>query len=94
LLIDHLLKVRPKFRKALELQVHVHGMLQSQDMMHKQPLLCSHDFYVVVHALHLDEKTSLMEDLGRHPRIAIPIHRQRGEVSEMFQPWHEGTTVS
>jgi hypothetical protein len=69
-------------------------MQQLLDMMHTRLLQCSHDFSVAGHALHLDEKTSLMEDHGRHPRIAIPIHRQRGEVSEMFQPWHEGTTAS
>jgi hypothetical protein len=78
---------------ALELQGHVPGMLQLPDMMHTRPWQCFRDFYDAGHALHLDEKTSLKEDLCKHPDTATPIHLQRGGVSVKFRPFPNSTTA-
>ena len=44
---------------------------------------------------HVDHgKTSLLEARDMSPGIAIPIHRQRGGVSGIFQPWPYSTTAS
>jgi hypothetical protein len=64
----------------------VRGTQQLLDKMRRLLLQCFHDFYDAVHALHLDEKTSLMEDLYKHPGTATPIHLQRGGVSVKFRP--------
>jgi hypothetical protein len=61
-------------------------MQQLLDMMRTLLLHCFHDFYDAGHALHLDEKTSLMADLYKHPDTATPIHLQRGGVSVKFRP--------
>jgi hypothetical protein len=61
-------------------------MLQLPDKMHRLLLQCFRDFYDADHAHHLDEKTSLMEDLYKHPDTATPIHLQRGGVSVKFRP--------
>jgi hypothetical protein len=71
---------------ALERQVRVRDKLQLQDMMHRLLWQCFRDFCGAGHALHLDEKTSLMEDLCKHPDTATPIHLQWGGVSVKFRP--------
>jgi hypothetical protein len=78
---------------ALELQGHARDKRQLLDTMHKLPWQCFRDFYGAGHALHLDEKTSLMEDLYKHPDTATPIHLQRGGVSVKFRPWLHSTTA-
>ena len=83
---DHLRKDRPKFHMALALQVRVRGMLQLLGMMRKQPLPCSDDCVGEGHVPHLDGKTSLMEDLYKHPDTATPIHRQWGGVIWRVRP--------
>jgi hypothetical protein len=92
-LIDHLLKVRPKFHKVLALQGHVRDKQQLLDMMRRLLWQCFRDFCGAGHALHLDGKTSLMEDLYKHPDTATPIHLQRGGVSVKFRPCSNCTTA-
>jgi hypothetical protein len=78
---------------ALELQVRARDKRQLQDTMRRLLWQCFRDFCGAGHALHLDEKTSLMEDLYKHPDTATPIHLRRGGVSVKFQPWLYFTTA-
>jgi hypothetical protein len=83
---DHLLKGRPRFRKALALQGHVRDRQRSLDMMSRLPLRRSRDYDVVDRVRHLDERTFQLEVRGRHLCTATPNDLRLEAVDVMFQP--------